>query len=685
MFLDPERDDWPDIDTDIEDIRRGEVKTYLEEKYGNVASISTITRYKDKIALKDAARVMGVPYSEANKIIKEFPSDESTIAEFEKSLATLEFRKKYPMVLKLAKELKGRVRSMGMHAAGLIVSNDPITQYTSIETRPVPDKERIPTAGIDMEEVDSIGLVKIDLLGLSNLTVIKNAVRMIKERHGKIIDPWKLPLDDKKAFKLLQDGLTSGVFQFEQGASTKVLARIAPEEFNDLVVATSLVRTGAWKAIGEDYLATRKGTKVAKPIHESTRSYTQETLFFVVYQEQLMRLCTDLAGMSIGDANKVRRITAKKKDPKLLLEYKEKFIDGCKGKITVEQAEKLWHSFEIAAEYMFNKSHAVAYCVIAYATAYLKANYPLEYMCSLLINEGKGDKITDYLLECKNMGISIKLPHINSSDIDFSIDGDGLRFGLTSVKYIKEKAANKIIEYRPFATYDEFKNKVFEKGSGLNSRVLDSLNKIGGTDFPDRPRNEDYRNNLYEYLGIPAFNTNMITTRMKDGMRELVDYQEDETFVCMGMVKVVYKKDTWARLEIVDSSGVARVFIDPNCEIEKGKMYLFLIGNNSVIKYIELSKDLDASEDIILDYLRRPIFEDIEPGQYKIIAAKRRVTKQGKNMATIVICDEDKNLQSLPVWPKMFDKVRALCKIGSVRVFEISKMPDGTKFVKDVY
>jgi DNA polymerase III subunit alpha len=686
-FLDPERDDWPDIDTDIEDARRGEVKTYLEQKYGNVASISTITFYKDKVALKDAARVMGVPFSEANKLIKDFPSDENTIHEFEKSSTTLEFRKKYPDVMSLAKELRGRVRSVGMHAAGLIISNDPITDYTSIESRPKPngDGVRIPAVAVDMEEVDKIGLVKIDLLGLSNLTVIKNCIKMIKERHGKIVDPWNLPLDDYNTFRLLQDGLTSGVFQFEQGASTKVLARIEPKEFNDLVVATSLVRTGAWKAIGEDYLLARKGVKPSKVIHESTRYFTEETLFFVVYQEQLMRLCTDLAGMSIGDANQVRRITAKKKDPKLLLVYKEKFINGCKGRVSVDQAEKLWHSFEIAAEYMFNKSHAVAYCVIAYATAYLKANYPLEYMCSLLINEGKGDKITDYLLECKNMGISIKLPHVNSSELDFSIDGDGLRFGLTSVKYIKEKAASKIIEYRPFDSYEHFKNKVFEKGSGLNSRVLDSLNKIGGTVFKDRTRDENYKENLYEYLGVPAFNTNMVTNRMRENMRDLSEYQEDETFICMGMVKILYKKDTWARLEIVDSSGVARVFIDPNCEIEKGKMYLFLIGNNSVIKYIELSKDLDASEDIVLDYLRRPVFSDIEPGQYKIIAGKQRVTKQGKNMATLVICDEDKNLLTLPVWPKMFDRVRALCKIGSVRAIDIGKMPDGTKFVKDVF
>jgi len=689
-FLDPGRSDWPDIDTDIEDKRRNEVKTYLEKKYGNVAGISTLGIYKGKNALKDASRVMGVPFSEINKLMKVLDgvSESRIVDEFEKNRETAEFRKKYPDVVKLARELLGRIKTIGMHPAGVIVSDKPISNYVGMETRSVPSAdERIPVVAVDLSEADSIGLIKVDLLGLKNLTAIKDCVELIRERHSKIIDPWNLPLNDQKTFELLNKGLTAGVFQFEGASSTKLMGRIGPQNFNDLVITTSVVRTGAWKAIGEDYLATRRGEKRAIPIHESTREFTEETLYFVVYQEQLMRLCTDLAGMSVGDANKVRKITAKKQDPKLLAEYKQKFIDGATQKITRVKAEKIWEAFEIAAEYMFNKSHAVAYMLVSYATAWLKAHYPTEFMCALLRNEQDADKKTEYLLECKQMGIGIQLPHINTSEAKFKINGNDLQFGLSGIKYISDKVADNIMRYRPYANYEQFKNKVLEKGSGLNTRVLESLNAIGGAVFPDNPIRENYRDNLYAYLGIPAFETNMVTPRMKENMRKLEEYTDDETFICMAMVKSILKKDTWARLDLVDSTGVASVFVDPETHIEKGKMYVFLIGNNSIIKYISLN-DLDSinqADEAVLDYLRKLTYEDIEPGQYKVISGKQRTTKAGKKMAHIVFCDHEKNLMTLPVWPNMFMKARAVCTIGSIRAVDIGKMPDGTKFVKDVY
>ena len=682
-FLDPGRSDWPDVDSDIQDDRRDEVKDYLEKKYGNVASISTFVVYKDKNALKDAASVMNVPFAESNKIMKSFEGENNVIEEFSKSRETAEFRKKYPDVLPLARALRGRIKSYGMHAAGVIISNKPVNQYVSVESRPTTSGGRIPVTGVSMDEASDIGLLKVDLLGLSNLRVIKDTIDMIRDRHGKIIDPWHLPLDDEKTYELLRKGLTAGVFQFEAASSTKLLSKIAPVEFNDLVITTSVVRSGAWKAIGEDYLKARKGEIMAKPIHESTRDFTEETLYYVVYQEQLMRLCTDLADMSIDDANKVRKITAKKQDPMLLAEYKKKFIDGASLKIPVAKAEKLWQAFEIAAEYMFNKSHAVAYMLVAYATAWLKANYPLEFMCSVLRNEKQPDKITDYLLECKNMGIPIRLPHVNKSDIKFSIDNNGIRFGLSAVKYISDTIASRFITYRPFESYAKLKEKVLEKGSGLNTRALHSLNAVGAATFDDNPLSEDYRNNLYEYLGIPAFESSAITHRMKENIRSLDEYTDDETFILMAMVKKITKKDHWARADLVDSSGSAGVFFDPSAQIDKGKMYLFLVANNSVIKHVDLD-NLEKKDDAILEYLRTPFYEDIEPGQHKVIAAKIRKTKQGKNMATVVFSNENKELISLPVWPTMFDEARFACRIGAIRAIQIGSMKDGTKYLKGI-
>lgn len=686
-FLDPSRKDWPDIDTDMEDTRRSEVKDYLEDKYGHVASIATFGFYKDRKALKDAARVMGVQYSEMNKLVKNFEGlpDNKVINEFEKSRDTLEFRKKFPDVMKLAKELRGRLVSMGMHAAGLIVSKDPISKYTSLESRKVGDK-RIPTTGVDFEEADSIGLLKVDLLGLSNLRVIKDCVNIIRERHGKIINPWRLPRDDKKTYELLNKGLTAGVFQFEGISSTKLMARIGPKDFNDLVLSTALVRTGAWKAIGEDYVATRQGKKKLDPVHDIVKPFTEETLYFVVYQEQMMRMCTDLADMSFEDANKIRKITAKKKDPKLLMQYKSKFVNGASKNISKAKAEKLWESFEIAAEYMFVKSHAVAYMFIAYATAWLKANYTVEFMWALMKNEDEKDKITDYLLECKHLGISIKLPHVNSSKYNFDIVDNALQFGLSDIKGIKDTTASRVMSHRPYKNYSHLHDIAVQKGSGISKSVIASLNAVGAAAFADNPVDEDIvKSNLYQYLGIPAFDTRSISHRMKENMSTLENYDEIGTYIVMGMVKKMVKKETWARVEIVDSTGTGLSFFDPEMDIQKNKLYVFLIGNNSVIRAIDLDNEIDAFDDTVLDYLRKPFDPEIGPNEWKVLAAKKRVTKAGKNMAHVVFTNDNKDLLTLPVWPSKFDLARKKCKIGSVVFIEIGKMPDKSLFLKDVH
>jgi DNA polymerase-3 subunit alpha len=322
--------------------------------------------------------------------------------------------------------------------------------------------------------------------------------------------------------------------------------------------------------------------------------------------------------------------------------------------------------------------------MLSYQTAWLKVHYPQEFMCALLQNEKNNDNITDYLLECKNMGIKIKLPHINKSDMGFSIDDKSLRMGLVGVKYISDKVASRIIQERPYESYDEFKEYVLRKGSGLNTRTLMALNTFGGASFEDHPVPENYKENLYEFLGIPAFDTKLITARMKDEMRSLDEYTDDETFICMGMVKNVKRGEGWARVDMIDSTATAGVFTDPNTEIDKGQMYIFVIGNNRIQKHISLAGELDEKEDVIMDFIRRPKLDDVPQGQFKILAAQPRKTKAGKNMAYVTVTDSEKNLSTFLVFDSMFDKAKLFCRLGSVRAIDLGQTKDGTKYIKDV-
>lgn len=692
-FLDPERDDYPDADIDIQDNRREEVKQYLIEKYEHVASITTVNTYKGKKALKDAARVIGVSFSEVNKAMKILEgisevTGHDVIDEFRASDKAREFNKKYPDVTRIAEKLINRINGYGMHAAGVVIADKPLAEYAPIETRkPTGSDKRIEVVGLDKNECESLGLIKIDLLGLKTLSVVDDAVNLIREHKGVMVDINNLPLDDQRVFEMLSEGKTLGVFQAEESASTKLIVKMGIHSFNDLVVSNALVRPGAWNAIGEDYLAFKSGQRKATPIHPDVESYMAETFYQPIYQEQMMRLSVDLAGFTVGESNQLRRGIGKKKR-EVVDSFREKFVEGAQRKVSKQLAEKLWKSFEEAGAYAFNLSHAVAYSLLSYATAWLKVHYPQEFMCALLRNEKK--KITDYLLECKRMGIKVKLPHINHSDISFNIEGNDLRMGLENVKFISEKLGNLIIHNAPYSSYAEFKEYVLKKGSGLNTRVLQALNSYGGASFADNPVPENYKENLYEYLSVPAFDSKMITSKMQEQLRNLEDYTDDETFICMAMVKNVKRGESasgraWCLIELLDGTGSAGIFTDPKTEIDKGQMYVFLVSNNSIIKSISLASESDAHENIIIDFLRRPELEEVPEGQFKIIAASARKTNKGGNMATLIVSDHEKNLQNIVVFDREFDKARMYCKIGAVRKIETALTRSGTLKLEDVY
>lgn len=688
-FLDPERADYPDVDIDIQDTRRDEVRRYLVDKYNHVANITNINTYKGKKALKDAARVIGVPFAEVNKTMKILEGiDEVTghdvIAEFKRAPMAKAFNKKYPDVVNIAERLYGRINGYGMHAAGVVIADKPIADYAPIETRKsTGSDDRVEVVALDKDECEKLGLIKMDLLGLKTLSVIDDAIKEISRNRGVIIDIDSLSTDDPRVFKQLATGKTLGVFQCEAAPYTKLLIKMGCEDFNDLVVSNALIRPGAWNAIGEDYIAFKRGTKKPRKIHEDVDSYMQETFHQPIYQEQMMRLSVDLAGFTVGESNKLRKGIGKKKR-EVVDSFKPQFIEGAKGKISETVAEKLWKSFEEAGAYAFVKTHAVCYSILSYQTAWLKVHYPQEFMCALLKNESNNEAITDYLLECKNMGIKIKLPHINRSGRVFSVEEEALRMGLVGVKYISDKVADRIIAGRPYENYAKFREHVLTKGSGLNTRVLQALNTFGGAAFEDNPRPEDYKDNLYEYLGIPAFDSKLVTQRMKQEMRSLEEYTDDETFFAMGMVKNVKRGTGWARVDMMDSTASAGAFTDQDTEIAKGQMYIFLISNNRITKAISLAGERDESEEVILDYLRRPTLDDIPNGMHKVLAARKWVSKAGNNTANLVVCDREKNLFSLMCYAKNFDKVRLFARLGSVRKFMVSRKKDGAVVIEDI-
>jgi DNA polymerase-3 subunit alpha len=486
-FINPERNDFPDIDTDFEDRRRKEVKDYLKKKFKHVASISTYTYFKDKGVVRDAARVFMVPLSDVNRAMKSI----DTFEDFIESPNTKEFRIKYPEVVWLAERLRGKIRSVGVHAAGVVVAKDDIRKYAPVESREdAQDKVsgRIPVVAYDMDTVADIGLIKLDALGLKTLSVISDTLKSIKDRTGKEINLSEIPLDDKAVYKTLSEGYTKGVFQAEATPYTNLLIKMGVDKFEDLAASNALVRPGAMNTVGASYIKRKHGEEAVQYVHPIMKPFTENTYGVIIYQEQVMQACVHLGGMTWSEADKVRKIIGKKKDATEFDQFKDKFIEGAEKHISKKQAQHLWHDFEAHAGYSFNRSHAVAYSMLSYQTAWLKTYYPLEFMFSILKNENDKDARTEYLIEAKRLGLKVLLPHINESDVYFSLQKEAIRFGLAEVKFISDSIANKIIEKRPYASYKDFIEKSSKKGSGINSRAISALNAIGGAAFDDNAR-----------------------------------------------------------------------------------------------------------------------------------------------------------------------------------------------------
>lgn len=696
-FLDPDRPDWPDVDIDIEVKRRWEIKEYVRGKYGHVANIMTFNFFRGKSAIKAAASVFKIPQGEVNRATKGLTEDPEfpVLDIYDTSEGTKEFRRKYPEVGKLARALEGRIKGTGIHAGGIVLSKLPIEEYVPMETRVDPQdeaKDRVPVIAVDMNEAADIGLIKYDFLGLNNLTVILETIDSVRAKTGKKIDPYADlgSLDDQKVYDMLSAGHTKGVFQCEGGPYTNTILEMGGvHNFEDLVSSNALVRPGAAdSSVGKNFIEGKINGNY-EFIHKDAQYFTAETFGQILFQEQQMLLCTEVAGMSMGDANKVRKAISKKilKD---LMVWKPAFIEGAGKKIGERKAEQVWDDLEKSAAYAFNRAHSVGYSMISYWTAWFKANHPVEYMSALMNNLSGTDvkvKAMFTLMETKRLGVPVRLPHVNASDINSRPEDDGIRMGLSSIKYISGKVGTKIINNGPYESYSNLLEVSKTKGSGINSRAIDAMNKVGAAAFPDNPRRGDERTNFYEYLNIPAFDSSDIDPHIKKQFRNLVEYTEDETFVVYGMVYNIKSGPGWQLIEYVDESGSAGSFANSGAVIEKGKMYVMLVSNNRIARYVTTDELLVGEGGSFTKFLEKESL-DLKDGEFRCISFNSRVIRsgpsKGQKMADAIFTDADKNLIGALVFASMMDKATIPCVTASKARVQFAETKSGALYVKEI-
>ena len=489
-FLNPERISMPDIDIDFCMNRRGEVIEYVTHKYGreNVAQIITFGTMAAKAAIKDVGRAMDMPYSDVDRIAKMVPTTLNIKLgdALKESVALQEAYQKDPQVRQLldtARKLEGLVRNSGVHAAGVVISPRPLIELVPLHKT---KNDEIVTA-FDMVAIEKMGLLKMDFLGLTTLTILTDALRLILQTRGTPIALETVPLDDVETYeKVFHKGLTSGVFQFESHGMRDVLRKYQPNSIEDLTALNALYRPGPIQGgMIDDFVDRKHGRKKVEYELPELKEILQETLGVIVYQEQVMQIANRLAGYSLGEADLLRRAMGKKKAEEMA-QQRERFVEGAaQRKFPPKKIEKIFDLMAQFAGYGFNKSHSAAYALLAYHTAYLKTHYPVEFMAALLTSvTGSTDDVVKYINECREMGISVEAPDINVSDANFTPHGEAIRFGLAAVKNVGGNAIESIVAARKklgrFKSTYEFCENVDLRL--LNKRVLESLIKSGAMD-----------------------------------------------------------------------------------------------------------------------------------------------------------------------------------------------------------
>ncbi len=506
-FLNPERPTPPDVDIDFADIKRDEVINYVAKKYGedHVAAVITFGRMEARVAIRDIGRVLGLPYEDPDRIAKLIPNEPGKKVSIKSAIETipelgsLYKQEKFKRLMDLASRVEGTIRHSGMHACAIIIADKSLDNYTPIQKDSRSGKT---LTQLDMYSMDcniddnAVGLLKFDFLGLRNLSIIQETLKLIKKYKKEEIAIDQIALDDKKTFDLLSSGETTGVFQLESAGMRRVAKSLKPNTFSDITAMVALYRPGPMDLIPR-FIEGKHNPETIEYPHESLKPFLQETYGIMVYQEQILEIVHFMAGYSMGEADMLRRAIGKKKK-KILDANKKRFIEeSVKNDYKKATAEKIWGFIEAFANYGFNKAHAASYAMIAYQTAWLKANYPVEYMTALMSVESnshgmnRDEKIAVAIENCRKMGIKILAPDINLSGQDFTIETDeqskenmAIRFGLTAIKHVGKAAIENIIETRQtekaFSSFTHFIQATDSRK--VNKTTLECLIKVGAMD-----------------------------------------------------------------------------------------------------------------------------------------------------------------------------------------------------------
>jgi len=484
-FLNPERISMPDIDLDFTDTRRDEVIDYVARKYGrdHVAQIITFGTMAARAVVRDVGRVLGYPYSFCDRIAKLIPFGftlDEALNKIDELRQMYIGDEKVQKLIDFSKKLEGVARHASTHACGVVISPEPLTNIVPLQ-HPTQDDKTIVTQ-YEMHSIEDLGLLKMDFLGLKNLTIIENTVRLIEKTQGKTIDIHRIPYDDKKTYKLLQEGKTTCVFQLESSGMKRWLRQLKPSQFEDVVTILALYRPGPMQFIPE-YVERKRGKRKIEYLHPKLKNILKPTYGFPVFQEQIMQIAQEIAGFSLSEADILRKAIGKK-IASLLKKQKEKFINGAVNQgIQREIAERIWSWFLPFARYGFNKSHSCGYATIAYQTAYLKAHFPVEFMASVLACERQDvERIAFLLEECKRMGIEVLPPDVNESFENFTVvDKNRIRFGLLAIKNVGHNLVEAIVQERKrggkYQSIADFLTRINIKD--LNRKSMEALIKAG--------------------------------------------------------------------------------------------------------------------------------------------------------------------------------------------------------------
>jgi len=662
-FLNPERVSLPDIDVDFCERRRGEVIEYVTRKYGreNVSQIITFGTMKAKAVVRDVGRAMDLPYAEVDRIAKQIPAAldmtlEKALVENPVLRQIQDQDPRVKDVLDMGRRLEGMARNAGVHAAGVVIAPGPVTDFAPLYKS---NRDEITTQWA-MKEVERVGLLKMDFLGLSTLTLIQDALVEIRRTEGIDLDIDAIPLDDEKTYQLFVDGQTYGIFQFESSGMREILRKARPQRLDDLIALNALYRPGPLKSgMVDDFISRKAGRSKVTYELPQLEPILSDTYGVIAYQEQVMRIASVLAGFSLGQSDVLRKAMGKK-DPKVMAKQREAFMAGAGAKgINEKKAAKIFDLMEYFAGYGFNKSHSTAYAYLAYQTAYLKANYPKHFAAALLtIEAANTEKLALYIAECRDRGIAVLPPDVNESHLHFTVVPEGVRFGLTAIKGLGEGAIRSILDTRVTHGRITSMHQLCETLDLrlVNKRVLEALVKSGASDalLPQ---------------GVPltagrATLTGAVDGAIEHGSRTQRDRDRGQAGLFGGEdegLSIIRLPDTalWTEMELLAYEKEALGLYLSGHPIDRHANDLRALGARTVgdLTLSEIPPSTDGSPG-------RLLVEDVHVGG--IVSGLRPLkTKKGDPMCVFSLEDHQGSVEVV-VFPETFARYRSACETGAL-------------------